>query len=112
MYENALKEVVEAAKLLEGEKYPSASSVIPFLDTIFDSLKSLILILEGDGKAFVEKLLYNLKSNKRFPEGYKELSPYNSLTLMDLRYADLYFSVLQCEKAKGDLENDAIFDEL
>ena len=37
VYENALKEVVEAAKLLEGEKYPSASSVIHFLETIFEA---------------------------------------------------------------------------
>ena len=58
------------------------------------------------------KLLSNLQSNIRFPEGHKQLSPYNSLTLLDLRYTDLYFSSLQCEKAKGDLENDAIFDEL
>lgn len=83
VYENALKNVVEAAKILEGELYPTASSVIPFLDLIFEDLKKMIQKLSGAGKLFVEKLLSNL--SRRFQDGYKQLSPYNCLTLLDPR---------------------------
>ena len=58
VYENALKRVVDSAKLLEGELYPTASSVISFLDTIFEDLKLMKQSLQdGAGKQFVEKLL-------------------------------------------------------
>ena len=34
VYENAMRSVVDASKVLEGELYPTASSVIPFLDAV------------------------------------------------------------------------------
>lgn len=84
VYENALKRVVDSAKLLEGELYPTASSVIPFLDTIFEDLKLMKQSLQdGAGKQFVEKLLSNLM--RRFQSGYKQVAPYNCLTLLDIR---------------------------
>ena len=79
-----MKRVVESAKVLEGELYPTASSVIPFLDTIFEDLKLLSQSLQGAGKQFVEKLLSNLQ--RRFHGGYKQVAPYNCLTLLDIRF--------------------------
>jgi len=110
VYENALKRVVDSAKLLEGELYPTASSVIPFLDTIFEDLKLMKQSLQGAGKQFVEKLLSNLM--RRFQSGYKQLAPYNCLTLLDIRYADLYFNTEDLDKAVFDLSNDAVYDEI
>ena len=79
-----MKRVVESAKVLEGELYPTASSVIPFLDTIFEDLKLLSQSLQGAGKQFVEKLLSNLQ--RRFHGRYKQVAPYNCLTLLDIRF--------------------------
>ena len=89
VYENAMRSLVQAAKMFEGELYPTASSVIPFLDAVFEDLDTLKQKVEGSAKEFVTTLLSNLKSNKRFPDGYKGLAPYNCLTLLDIRYADL-----------------------
>ena len=87
MYENSLRTLVQAGKGLEGELFPTASSVIPFLDTVFADLTSLSAKMSGVSKRFVDLLLTNLKSPKRFPNGYKSLAPYNVLTLLDLRFA-------------------------
>ena len=111
VYENSLRLVVEAAKTLEGELYPTGSSVIPFLDTIFEDLKKLSGNLSGIEKSFVEKLLLNLQSAWHFPLGYKEKSPYNILTLLDPRYSDLYFSSVEYEKCLDSLTNDAVYDD-
>ena len=73
--------------MLEGELYPTASSVIPFLDTVFADLTSMSARMHGAAKRFVDLLLTNLKSSKRFPNGYKSTAPYNVLTLLDLRFA-------------------------
>lgn len=78
-----MKRIVDSAKVLEGELYPTASSVIPFLDTIFEDLKMMKQSLQGPGKQFVEKLLANLQ--RRFQGGYKQVAPYNCLTLLDIR---------------------------
>ena len=78
-----MKRVVDSAKLLEGELYPTASSVIPFLDNVFEDLKQMKQSLQGVGKQFVEKLFSNL--SRRFQDGYKQLAPYNCLTLLDIR---------------------------
>ena len=86
MYENSLRTLVQAGKVLEGELFPTASSVIPFLDTVFADLTSLSGKMRGVAKRFVDQLLTNLKSSKRFPNGYKSIAPYNVLTLLDLRY--------------------------
>ena len=68
-----MKSIVEAAKVLEGGLYPTASSVIPFLDTVFEDLKLMCRSLQGAGKLFVDKLLTNL--SRRFPFGYKQTKP-------------------------------------
>ena len=111
VYENALKIVVEAATGLEGELYPTASSVIPFLVTITDELSKMSENLKGEGLNFVETLKNNLKSNRRFPNEFRDLSPYNSLTLLDQRYADLYFSKTDLDKAVEDIIIDSVFDD-
>ena len=100
-----MKSIVEAAKVLEGGLYPTASSVIPFLDTVFEDLKLMCRSLQGAGKLFVDKLLTNL--SRRFPFGYKQTKPYNCLTLLDIRHADLYFS----PDDVNDLAIDDHFDE-
>ena len=109
VYENSMKSIVEAAKVLEGELYPTASSVIPFLDTVFEDLKLMSRSVHGAGKLFVDKLVANL--SRRFPGGYKQTKPYNCLTLLDVRHADLYFSPDDFGKAVNDLAIDDHFDE-
>ena len=111
VYDNAMQVIVESSKILEGEMYPTASSVIPFLDNIFEQLKSLLRKEKTEGgKQYLNTLLKNLQSDKRFPEGYKLKSPYNVLCLLDPRYSDLYFDDDQVAKATQDLIKDAIFD--
>ena len=61
--------------------------------------------LQGAGKLFVDKLLTNL--SRRFSFGYKQTKPYNCLTLLDIRHADLYFS----PDDVNDLAIDDHFDE-
>ena len=96
MYENALRPFVEASKILEGELYPTASSVFPFLDNVFEELTTLSSKLRGAAKQFVDTLLSNLKLNNWFPSGYKDLAPYNCLTLLDPRLV-AYYHENQCE---------------
>ena len=111
VYENSLRTLVQAGRVLEGELYPTASSVIPFLDTVFEELTTMSAKLDGASKRFVDQLLANLKSNKRFlPNGYKTVAPYNVLTLLDLRYSDLYFSEEEYKQAVRDLELSCVFD--
>lgn len=113
VYENSLRLVVEASKHLEGELYPTASSVIPFLDTIFDDLKKLSRDLKTvEGRKFVNNLLQNFKSNRRFPDGYKSTAPYNILTLLDPRHADLYFNEDQSKLAFNELWIADIYNEI
>ena len=112
VYENTLRFLVQAAKMFEGERYPTASSVIPFLDTVFDDLETLKHKVEGGAKLFVTTLLTNLKSQRRFPDGDKNLIPYNCLTLLDVRYEDLYFSKEEMEKTVHDLAHAKIYDDL
>ena len=112
VYENSLRTLVQAGRVLEGELYPTASSVIPFLDTVYDELTTMSNKLHGASKRFVDQLLTNLKSNKRFlPNGYKTVAPYNVLTLLDLRYSDLYFSPEEYKQAVRDLELSCVFDD-
>ena len=108
-----MRKIVEAAKVLEGELYPTASSVIPFLDTVCDDLQQPCEKVQGGpANRYVSNLLLNLRSSKRFPDGYKEKSPYNILTLLDPRYADLYFEEQQLVKAFNELFIDPIYDNL
>ena len=111
VYDNAMQAIVDSSKVLEGEMYPTASSVIPFLDNILEQLKSLLRKEKTDvGRQYINTLMRNLLSEKRFPEGYKLQSPYNVLSLLDPRYSDLYFDDDQVTKAIQDLINDPIFD--
>ena len=84
VYENSLILVVEASKHLDGELFPAASSVILSLDTIFDDLKRLSRDLKtAEGRTFLNNLLQNFKSNRRFSDGYKSTAPYKVLTLFN-----------------------------
>ena len=113
VYENAMRKVVEVAKVLEGELYPTASSVIPFLDTVIEDLKEMSGKEQTDaGKQYITTLLKNLQSDSRFPDGYKNQTPFNSLTLLDLRHSDLYFEEHHRKKAFNDLYMDPIYDDL
>ena len=110
-YENSLRTLVQAGKVLEGELFPTASSVIPFLDTVFADLTSLSAKMSGDGKRFVDLLSTNLKSNRRFPNGYKTTAPYNVLTLLDPRYSDLYFNSEEYKIAVTELVSSKVYDD-
>ena len=93
IYVTAVKVISDASDVLEGRDYPTGSSVIPFLDQIFAHLSHLIQGLPQNQRAYPAALLASLQSGKRFhQDGYKTLSPYNALTLLDPRYMDIYFS--------------------
>ena len=113
IYHNSLKTLVKAANILEGELYPTASSVIPYLDSVFNDLSILKRKLSEDrtgGKVFVERLTENLKSDRRFPDGFKRKVPYNVLTLLDPRYADLYFTTEEREQAIDKLCESSVYE--
>ena len=116
VYITSLKTLSEASALLEGQSYPTAPAVIPYLDQVFSELTVLVSKLPLKDRDFPSKLLKNLQTSnsriKRFPNGYKSLSPYNSLTLTDPRFMDIYFSEEETKKALEDIASDKIFDNL
>ena len=112
IYVNSIKTLSHASDLLEGETYPTASNVIPYLDTVFMELGDLARRLPPGDKDFPQKLLKNLQSTlpKRFPGGYKTVAPFNCLTLTNPKYMDIYFTEAQKDQALEDIANDVIFD--
>ena len=111
VYRDSMELIVKAATILEGRDYPTASSVIPFLDTIVDDLEELERkVTDRDDKKYVQEFLANIKSEIRFGKDlYKTVSPYNCLTLLDPRYGKLYFGEEQLDKAIEDICNDVVF---
>ena len=83
VYENAMRTIVKASRVFEGAFFPTSSSVIPFLHTIFVELAEMKDKLAGVHREYVELLLANLK--KRFPQALREQMPFNCLTLLDPR---------------------------
>ena len=112
VYRDSMELIVKASVMLEGRDYPTASSAIPFLDTIVDDLEALQLRVEDrEDKKYVEELIRNIKADNRFGNDlYKTLSPYNCLTLLDPRYSKLYFNEEQLQKAISDICKDKVFD--
>ena len=92
IYVTAVKIVSDASDVLEGRDYPTGSSVIPFLDQIFAELSQLVESLPQAKKVYPSALLTSLQGPRRFPDGYKNQTPYNVLTMLDPRYMDIYFS--------------------
>ena len=111
LYERSMRSIVRASKIFEGGFFCTASSVIPFLDSIFVELENECYSLRGTHRDFVHLLLTNLRSIKRFPDGLKNRRPYNCLTLLDMRYGDLYFSPAEVEHALHDIHQDNIYDQ-
>ena len=111
VYRDSMELVVKASTMLEGRDYPTASSVIPFLDTIVDDLEELQeKCIDRDDKRYVKELIQNIKSDNRFGKDlYKTLPPYNCLTLLDPRYGKLYFNEEQLNKAVEDICKDKVF---
>ena len=113
IYVTAVKVISDASDVLEGRDYPTGSSVIPFLDQIYAHLSHLIQGLPQNQRAYPAALLASLQSGKRFhQDGYKTLSPYNALTLLDPRYMDIYFSPEQVKKCTEDLSTDRVYESL
>ena len=83
VYENAMRTIVKASRVFEGAFFPTSSSVIPFLHTIFVELAEMKDKMAGVHREYVELLLTNLK--KRFPQALREEMPFNCLTLLDPR---------------------------
>ena len=111
LYEKAMRSVVKASRIFEGGFFCTGSSVIPFLDSIFVELEALKQNLRGAKRIFVQLLLSNLRSDKRFPSGLKLCRPYNCLTLLDPRYGDLYLNEAEVGQALHDIHADNIFDQ-
>ena len=112
IYVNSIKTLSHVSDLLEGETYPTASNVIPYLDQVFMELGDLSRRLPPADKDFPQKLLKNLQTPvpKRFPGGYKTVPPFNCLTLTNPKYMDIYFTEAQKDQALEDIANDVIFD--
>ena len=54
-----------------------------------------------------------MHTDKRFGHDlFKTKVPYNCLTLLDVRYGELYFDQVQKSKAQQDIMNDSIFSDL
>ena len=111
VYRDSMELIVKAATILEGRDYPTASSVIPFLDTIVEDLEELERkVTDRDDKKYVQEFIANIKIDSRFGKDlFKTISPYNCLTLLDPRYGRLYFDEEQLEKAIEDLCSDLVF---
>ena len=113
IYVTAVKVISDASDVLEGRDYPTGSSVIPFIDQIFAHLSQLIQGLPQNQRVYPSALLTSLQAGKRFHlDGYKTLSPYNVLTLLDPRYMDIYFSPDQVQQGIEDLSTDVVYDSL
>ena len=111
VYRDSMELIVKAATILEGRDYPTASSVIPFLDTIVEDLEELERrVNDRDDKKYVQEFISNIKGDNRFGKDlFKTISPYNCLTLLDPRYGKLYFDEEQLDKALEDLCSDPVF---
>ena len=96
----------------EGQTYPTASCVIPFLDQVFSELDILVQKLPVNDKPFPRGLLQVMKSSKRFPNGYKTTAPFNFLTLLDVRHMDIYFTPEETNQAVDVIFNDPVFDNV
>ena len=108
VYKDSLSIIVKASEILEGRDYVTSSSVIPFLDAIHSELVKLAAIKDGEAKIYLEQLVRSCE--KRFSlDLYKTKVPYNVMTLLDVRYGDLYFNEDQKSKAISDIYNDIIF---
>ena len=54
-YRDSLQLVVKSSEILEGEKYVTSSSVIPFLDGIHEELQKMKSRTDGHGKSFISR---------------------------------------------------------
>ena len=57
IYSNALKLIVKSSEILEGEKYVTASSVIPFLDGIYEDLMKMDSGSGSEGRTYFSRLV-------------------------------------------------------
>ena len=108
-YVDCLNNIVLAATVFEGEGYVTGSAVIPFCETLMTDLEELQhTMAHGEThKDFIRELLNQMKIG--FPGGFKEERPYNTLTLLDPRFQDLYFDPNQTRVAMEVIENDRVF---
>ena len=109
LYVRSVKTLADASRILEGRDFPTASSVIPFLDQVnlisqlledyqvpmqylkvSAELMSLNSELPEQDRVFPSALLNSFQGPRRFPNGYTDIMPFNCLTLLDPRSA-LFF---------------------
>ena len=110
IYVTSLKTLANASSVMEGQKYPTASTVIPYLDQVFTDLEKYTSKLHGDGQDFPKCLLKNLKS--RFPSGLRTTSPYNFLNCLDPRFMDIYLTDAEISQALEDMYFDDIYKKV
>ena len=56
-YSSALQLIVKSSETLEGEKYVTASSIIPFLDGIYKDLRKIKSGCRSQGRTFISRLV-------------------------------------------------------
>ena len=107
IYVTSLNTLAKASSVMEGQKYPTASTVIPYLDQVFTDLEKYTSKLHGDDQDFPKCLLKNLKS--RFPSGLRTTSPYNFLNYLDPRFMDIYLTDAEISQALEDMYFEYIY---
>ena len=112
IYVRCIKTLSDASTLFEGETYPTATQVIPYLDQVFAELTELAERLPPADQAYPRHLLTCLKAPNRFPNGYKNTQPFNCLTLLHPRHMDIYFNEEETAQAIEDLSTDEVYDGL
>ena len=112
IYVRSIKTLSDASTLFEGETYPTATQVIPYLDQVFADLADLAARLPQADQAYPKQLLSCLKAANRFPRGYKTTLPFNCLTLLHPSHMDIYFNDEETAQAIEDLVNDEVYDGL
>ena len=103
-----------ASKMLEGEKYPSASAVISLIDQILSDLEQQEKVYQGDLKRLAQNLRNNLKKPNWFKDdAYKKTKHYNCLTFVNPCYHNMYMDTVKVkEQVFEDLKGDACYDEV
>ena len=86
------------------------TQLVHHLSLSLAELSQLVESLPQAKKVYPSALLTSLQGPRRFPDGYKNQTPYNMLTMLDP--IDIYFSTEQANKAFEDLASDVVYDSL
>ena len=81
IYVSSLKTLSDASKILEGQKYPTALSVIPYLDQIMTDLAKLVARLPQQSKAYPKFSSAKSVQSQKVPKWVEGIKPSLQLDL-------------------------------